>query len=463
MRGRRDTEIPANTKLRTARERTPSRLVPGGLTRAELAALIDDYVYRHHGISTPVDRKYIAKLEAGRIRWPNRRYREALRVILGAHNDYELGFLPANMVHGGVALDSPQDVELRLPWTVNGALDAVTAVEADMDRRTLLIFGPAVFAQLALDWHLAPAIRAVERTSGHGPVTGAQVDALDRFVGELRLMDDRHGGAAVVVLAKSQAQAVAQLLRHHTYTETVGRRLYATSAELHRFLGWLHWDGQDPQRALRHWNVALRAAHAAGDRRIAGNVWAYVAGQAAEIGNVDDALRYGTLACQVQSSPRVEAIASYQYAMAAGAAGHNDDCRTALDTAANALATMAPSHGEPDWSYWMDDYHSHEMTGRGLLLVGEPEPAAQHLELFIAGVGPGREQVRGYSFLAEARIAQGETDEAARVAELALDQLQTGIQSPRCIQHMGRLHDTLVGYDTDATRAFGDRYRQICA
>jgi hypothetical protein len=82
-----------NDKLRAAREGTPSRLHPGcGLTRAELATLVADHVWEHHGVVCPVDAKYVAKLEAGRIRWPGARYRAALRAILDRPTDEALGF-----------------------------------------------------------------------------------------------------------------------------------------------------------------------------------------------------------------------------------------------------------------------------------------------------------------------------------------------------------------------------------
>ncbi|WP_148083604.1 hypothetical protein [Micromonospora sp. Llam0] len=39
-----------------------------------------------------LDAAYIGKLERGDYRWPNQRYREALRIVLRAASDADLGF-----------------------------------------------------------------------------------------------------------------------------------------------------------------------------------------------------------------------------------------------------------------------------------------------------------------------------------------------------------------------------------
>jgi hypothetical protein len=75
------------------------------MTRGELADLVAEHVWQHHGVEAPVDRKYIAKLEAGKICWPNARYREALRVILCVSSDEALGFHNTNVIRAAKELD----------------------------------------------------------------------------------------------------------------------------------------------------------------------------------------------------------------------------------------------------------------------------------------------------------------------------------------------------------------------
>lgn len=56
------------------------------MSRQELADAVNRF------LSRPVDDKYIGKLERGEIRWPSRQHRSALRAVLGALRDDELGF-----------------------------------------------------------------------------------------------------------------------------------------------------------------------------------------------------------------------------------------------------------------------------------------------------------------------------------------------------------------------------------
>src|SRR4051812_31261634 len=114
-----------NGRLRATREATPSRQIPGrALTRSELAALVVEHVWEHHGVDSPIDRKYIAKLEAGRISWPNTRYREALRAILGVAIDEALGFHSTNVVRAAKAL-TPIDQRDAAPGPPCPSLDSL--------------------------------------------------------------------------------------------------------------------------------------------------------------------------------------------------------------------------------------------------------------------------------------------------------------------------------------------------
>lgn len=82
-----------NERLRRARESQPS---PAGADRAmsrqELADLVNGHLYRTTNSIHSVDANYIGKLERGCFRWPSANYRAALRAVLHATTDSELGF-----------------------------------------------------------------------------------------------------------------------------------------------------------------------------------------------------------------------------------------------------------------------------------------------------------------------------------------------------------------------------------
>lgn len=84
-----------NTLLRAARERLPSRRVPGEpLSRAELAELVNAWLWEHTGQRYELDDHLVGKWERGCVRWPIPAYRAALRAILGVDSDAALGFHP---------------------------------------------------------------------------------------------------------------------------------------------------------------------------------------------------------------------------------------------------------------------------------------------------------------------------------------------------------------------------------
>jgi hypothetical protein len=82
----------ANVELRRARLRL---LSPSGssrpMSRQELADAVNAHVYQATGRRKVIDASYIGALERGKYRWPGVHYRHALRVVLGADSDAQLG------------------------------------------------------------------------------------------------------------------------------------------------------------------------------------------------------------------------------------------------------------------------------------------------------------------------------------------------------------------------------------
>jgi hypothetical protein len=98
----------ANDQLRAARERTASLANPShALTRQELAELVNKWVWDHHDEKVVLaTANYIGRLERGLIRWPGECCREALRAILGAPQDSDLGFVNVRSQRAAVRLEN---------------------------------------------------------------------------------------------------------------------------------------------------------------------------------------------------------------------------------------------------------------------------------------------------------------------------------------------------------------------
>lgn len=82
-----------NDLLRSARVARPSPSGSGRpMSRQELAEAVNAWLFEHAGRTFSVDAHYIGKLERGEHRWPSAHYRAALREVLRAAIDADLGF-----------------------------------------------------------------------------------------------------------------------------------------------------------------------------------------------------------------------------------------------------------------------------------------------------------------------------------------------------------------------------------
>jgi hypothetical protein len=157
-----------NEKLRAARERIESPSAPGEpMTRQELADAINAHIYRVSGGTqvTAVDPNHVGKWERGVIRWPAARYRAALRAILDADTDRDLGF--ARPPRG-----KPQDVDRKtflktaLGASVGATLAGYTPAVAGGDSADVLaaLSGPTAhyrhMEQVVSSERLTPAVDA---------------------------------------------------------------------------------------------------------------------------------------------------------------------------------------------------------------------------------------------------------------------------------------------------------------
>jgi transcriptional regulator with XRE-family HTH domain len=88
-----DRDRKRNDLLRQAGLRTPS---PSNsdqpMSQRELAEAVTAHLFRHTTRVVALDRHYISRLERGRSRWPIADYRNALRAVLNAATDADLGF-----------------------------------------------------------------------------------------------------------------------------------------------------------------------------------------------------------------------------------------------------------------------------------------------------------------------------------------------------------------------------------
>jgi hypothetical protein len=358
------------------------------MTRAELADLVAEHVWQHHGVQSPIDRKYLGRLEAGEVRWPNARYRRALREILGAPSDGALGFRSTN----------------------------ATRPARDLDRRAVIRAAVATFGGLALPgWERGRRLTEVLGTAGRPDASIA--GHLAAIVHELRRSDDT---APTGSLLRSSAGLVT-VAEQFTAAAT-GRdqleigRVAAEAAMLH---WWLLVDaGRD---ARTEHDRALALALEWGVSPLVGHLFGWRGGLALADGDLVGAVRLTRVARQPRwgVSTGARAWSAAYEARAHVLAGDEESAERALDDAQAAYEAVDPE-SEPAWLYWMAEPVL-TLEALDMRLLREGPDAASAVEESLGRLPDDRARDAAWyrAHIAAARARAGDVDGAARDAEEA--------------------------------------------
>ncbi|MDQ1292845.1 MAG: hypothetical protein QG608_726, partial [Actinomycetota bacterium] len=274
----------------------------------------------------------------------------------------------------------PASSGLQLPWNAAGGLRAARTLADGEENRFLFLtlVGPALTSP-AHEWLIARTVPAPEHRTGCD-LPGEVIDQLDLITAGLRRMDDHLGGGTLHPLLAAHLRGAVDLLEERRYGSVLGRRLFATIAEILRLGGFLAFDAGLHARAQRFWTAALHVAHAASDRAVGANVLGFMSCQAKDLGRVREAvvLAESARSGHPTASGRVRAILDLRAAEAHAADGDPIACRHAVDSAFERLGDP-PSPTDPDWAYWMDLPQAHGQAGSCFLRLGHWNTARRHL------------------------------------------------------------------------------------
>jgi hypothetical protein len=455
-----------NYLLRNARERTVSPYGSGQpLTRQELAELVNQAVYQASERVTTMDGLYIGKLERGVVRWPQDDYRTALRTVLRADTDRDLGFHPrrpsapaatTDLVPPGAhprastglpagtgqkparqartlrhSKEQPADAGLEQLWTPGGLAVAFSLVEKVMpltgtplERRHFLALSGAALTAAAYEWLVADPVRLAASLAGRS-ADSALIADLNDGVDLLRRLDDKLGGKAIHSMVTEQLRLVVRVLRHSRYTEEDGRSLYAVAAELARLAGWTSYDAGDHGTAERYWLIGLRAAHEADAPAIGANILRCMAEQAyttADPKTAVDLLRSARVGGRGRLTATESAMVAGILAIAHGRANDPRAAFIAADQAQQYIAESRPDE-DPPYLYWAGPHIVELSAGSALLAADQAKAAIPHLRASVAGTPADNPQdlLQHQLILARAHAKAGDPDEAVSQIHDALD------------------------------------------
>ncbi|WP_433717193.1 hypothetical protein ACQP2U_42930 (plasmid) [Nocardia sp. CA-084685] len=438
------------------------RANPGSVPKAKSQHLLDDALQK---ADKPAQQRFAQLLTSRELDPPDP---TSGRGSPGATEIDRARAEPDQMHSSCTKRQSTVDNFLDRHWTAESALRAIGAVaESDhMQRRQFLTLLGAELSAPAHQWLLAHPMGDLTSLTGTR-VQISTVDEIDTITASLRRMDDQLGGGTLLTMVGTHLRNPLHLLRHGTYTDSVGRRLYSSAAELLRLGGWLAFDSGQHALAQRYWLAALRAAHTAGDNALAANTLGFMSCQAKDLNQRREAtlLAESARAGYRGTSPRVNAILHLRAAEAYATEGSATETRRALDAAFTSLDTN-PAAAEPDWSYWISQTQAHAQAGFCFTRLAQPSSARHHLQQALRLQDPTntRETALRYTLLANTHLQEPDLDldQALDYAGRAVDILADEVTSVRCVEHLVAIAQTCAEHrGRPAVRDLTDRVRSL--
>ncbi|WP_454852281.1 hypothetical protein [Promicromonospora soli] len=357
----------SNEHLRRRREATPS---PSGsglpMTRAELAAAVNEYIWSTTGERRYIDVDMLARYERGQNRWPGSYYRDGLRAVLGVEDDADLGFHP----------------------TPRGRASRPT-----------------------------PSTEAIAERAGDG-----SGELLERLVQLESEYDNRPAGVLLIDSARLLSEAMSQ----ESGTE---RDRLAGEAQAAMLLGKIVWDAsirRDSAAPRQYFGQSARAAARARDKVGEASAWlrtCYVALYSDKAPVDGLALARRTADVAARSSKVLAGLGLLHAAEALGMLGSAREATRALGDAENLL--QAASHDDPATS-WFTPETLDRMAGSVYVSLGDGRRAERRLQIALTRA-PERSKTRAIvsANLSLALIRQRRPEQAAVVLGEALDVVET--------------------------------------
>jgi tetratricopeptide (TPR) repeat protein len=337
---------------------------------------------------------------------------------------------------------------LSVPWTAAGGLLLLDSATGDeiLDRRELLSLSAGAVVGIAHDWLTIEAPQVASAASG-GRIDGALAASLEQRLPTLRHIDHTLGGLRARPLVDAELRLVNDVLTRSTYTDPVGRRLFAVAAELCRVAGWASCDAGHHATAERYWSAGIRAAHLAGDRGIGANILKSMSLQRAEAGQHAQAIALAEAASEGVrgTDDRVLAMLTVRQARTHASRGDRADTERLLARAETHMERA--SAGTPSWAAYFDDAEFHAQAGACYLLLGQYRTTDRLLERALALQPDERSRDRATYAIwrAECALHLGDVERACVYVNGAIPDLE-GAVSTRNRTRLTGLHGNLRPY-----------------
>jgi hypothetical protein len=315
------------------------------------------------------------------------------------------------------------------------------------------------------------AARPVPRPPAAGPrlprsaVTAADAEAVAETTRAFRDLDNRFGGAHAHSLAAGYLESnVIVMLRSGSYTEDVGRQLFAAAAQLAHLAAWTAYDIDDRKHAEVYFARALELASAAGDQAFTGEVLAARSHRAIHLGSPRRAIELARASRHIAARAGVPALLAEAHELEANGhalLGERADCAASLAESERAFEQADPG-STPAWLAYFGRAYLAARFAHTLRDLGDWREAERHaLEARELSGDLARTRAFNTALLATAYV---ETDlEAALNAGAEALAMTAALQSGRAVRYVGDLRRRLrrrYGSDPEV-REFDEQASQL--
>jgi transcriptional regulator with XRE-family HTH domain len=402
-----------------------------GLTQGAVAELANAQVEHATGKPGVMDADYVSKLERGVYRWPGKHYRGALRAVLGASTDSDLGFYSTRSTKATVVSETSE----------------MALGSDDVNRQAFLRAMAASVAGMAVG---NPRAEAAGRAAADPPARVGcteiqQVDHAIKLFGELQSL---YGGGVCKDSIAGQVKWATGLL-NASATEEVKNALYRSVGFLVDVAGWGAFDAGYHETARQYFKLALSCAEQGNDWGLRANVLSDMARQAVYIGRPDDGLSLIELAQvrQDRQTPTVRAMLSTVRARTLAKVGRGEDCYGAVLAAEDHLAQQNP-HDDPPWITYFDAAELAGDAGHALLdvaLTGKHvDDARRRLCQSVDSYPASEARARAFALgkLAILELNVGDAHQGIQYGEQALE-AEAPLKSRRAQDDLAEVADSL--------------------
>jgi hypothetical protein len=382
------------------------------MSRRELAELVNQYIWDNYRQRTGLDENYIGKLERNVVRWPNDLYREALRAVLGAADEADLGFWPRGSGR-------------------RHAVDPVPALSA-ADRMSIVLAS-------------ATLLDVMTPTPHPGRVGRPEIDHIWRAARAFSEWDNLFG-ALPREAPLAQLRWSAVLLRGQCCAPTLRPELLSATAYLAHTCGFMAFDGYAFEDARRYLGFGVACAEEADDWHLRARLLATTARLDTWVGQPDNGLTATQLALV-----RADRLTATEQAMLHGLAARAlarmrrpQETLAAVGRADEAFA-LQDTALDPPWMAFHDAAQHAGDSGAALLALvptraaGAADCHARYVTAIEARpVHLARSRALSQIGLAKLMMGTGDPAEATRLGHAALDAAAT-LRSRRIADELAEL------------------------